>query len=102
MDRKVAIVTGSRRGIGKAIVIKLAQKGYDIVINDKEDENSVNELVDLIKKDYGVNALGIMADVSEENNVKKLLEEVKKKFGSIEVLINNAAIVEDMELTTAL
>ena len=98
MDRKVAIVTGSRRGIGKAIVIKLAQKGYDIVINDKEDENSVNELVDLIKKDYGVNALGIMADVSEENNVKKLLEEVKKKFGSIEVLINNAAIVEDMEL----
>ena len=71
MDRKVAIVTGSRRGIGKAIVIKLAQKGYDIVINDKEDENSVNELVDLLKKDYGV---------YEENNVKKLLEEVKKNL----------------------
>ena len=42
MDRKVAIVTGSRRGIGKAIVIKLAQKGYDIVINDKEDEKNAH------------------------------------------------------------
>lgn len=98
MDKKVAIITGSRRGIGEAIAKKLAQNGWDIVINDKEDENKVNEVVDQLKKEYGVDAIGVMADVSVEENVKRLLNEVNDHFGRIDLLVNNAAIVEDLEI----
>lgn len=98
MDRKVAIITGSRRGIGEAIANKLASNGWNVVINDKEDEEKVNAVVNHIKTEYGVDAIGIMADVSEEAEVKNLLNEVNKKFGKVDLLVNDAAIVEDIEL----
>lgn len=98
MERKVAIITGSRRGIGEAIAYKLAQNGYSIVINDREDKNQVDNVVRELQEKYNVNAIGIMADVSKENEVKKILQIVKDKFGRIDILINNAAIVEDMEI----
>lgn len=98
MERKVAIITGSRRGIGEAIAYKLAQNGYSIVINDREDKNQVDNVVRELQEKYNVSAIGIMADVSKENEVKKLLQIVKDKFGRIDILINNAAIVEDMEI----
>ena len=98
MDKKVAIITGSRRGIGEAIANRLARGGWNIVVNDKEDEKKVNEVVNHLKDEYGVDAIGIMADVSIEDDVKRLLEEVNNKFGKIDLLVNNAAIVEDMEI----
>lgn len=98
MEKKVAIITGSRRGIGEAIAYKLAQNGYSIVINDREDKKQVDNVVRELQEKYNVSAIGIMADVSKENEVKKILEIVKDKFGRIDILINNAAIVEDMEI----
>ncbi len=98
MERKVAIITGSRRGIGEAIAYKLAQNGYSIVINDKEDKKQVDNVVKKLQEKYNVSAIGIIADVSKENEVKKILQTVKSKFGRIDILINNAAIVEDMEI----
>lgn len=98
MERKVAIITGSRRGIGEAIAYKLAQNGYSIVINDREDKAQVDNVVRELQEKYNVSAIGIMADVSKENEVKKILQTVKDKFGRIDILINNAAIVEDMEI----
>lgn len=98
MGRKVAIITGSRRGIGKAIACQMAKEGYDIVINDKEGKEQVDEVVEKLKKRYQVESIGIMADVSKEEEVKKLVEVVNQKFGRMDLLVNNAAIVEDMEI----
>ncbi len=98
MNRKVAIVTGSRRGIGENIAKKLAQNGWDIVINDREDEDRANAVASYIRKEYGVDSTSIMADVSEEADVKRLLDEVNKKFEKVDLLVNNAAIVEDLEI----
>lgn len=98
MDRKVAIITGSRRGIGEAIAYKLAENNFDIVINDKEEELEVKSVVNNIIDQYNVKAIGIMADVSNESEVLKLKEQVLKEFGRVDLLINNAAIVEDIEL----
>lgn len=98
MERKVAIITGSRRGIGETIAYSLAKKNYDIVVNDKEEPKQVDNVVKQLKEKYKVNAIGIMADVSKEEDVKKLLKIVKKNFNKIDLLVNNAAIVEDMEI----
>lgn len=98
MSNKVAVITGSRRGLGEETAYLFASKGYDTVINDKEDKNKIDEVVKNIEKEYKVNALGICLDIAKEENVKKLLEEVINKFHRIDVLINNAGIVEDMEI----
>ena len=99
MSRKVVIVTGSRRGLGKEIAHKFASKGYDIVLNDKEDFESLVKVENNIKNKYQVEVLSLLLDISKEENVKRLLTEVINKFGHIDVLINNAAIVYDMELS---
>ena len=95
---RVVIITGSRRGLGEATAYQFAKCGYDVVINDKEDKTSINRVVEKIKSEYGVEAIGILADVSDEENVKNLLKTVDDKFGRIDVLVNNAAIVYDMDL----
>ena len=99
MSRKVVIVTGSRRGLGKEIAHKFDSKGYDIVLNDKEDFESLVKVENNIKNKYQVEVLSLLLDISKEENVKRLLTEVINKFGHIDVLINNAAIVYDMELS---
>ena len=102
---KVAVVTGSRRGIGEAICYQLASAGYDIVVNDMVAKEQVEQVVNNIVNNYQVSAIGIMADVSKEEEVLRLLDTVKNKYSSINLLVNNAAVVEDMEIsdrTTAL
>ena len=88
MENKVAIITGSRRGLGKETAYMFASKGYDIVINDKEDQEKIKEVVNEIETKYKVRVLGICLDISKEENVKKLLEEILKKFKRIDVLVN--------------
>lgn len=98
MKEKVALITGSRRGIGEAVAYRLAQSGFNIIINDKEDIDSINKVVKKVKKDYNVDAMGILADVSREEEVKRLIKSVHDKFDHIDVLVNNAAIVFDIEI----
>ena len=98
MERKVAVITGARRGLGASIAYSLARRGYNIVVNDRENEEEVLEVVNNIKNNYEVDALGVMADVSIEQEVKRFLKVVKEKYGRVDVVINNAAIVEDMDL----
>lgn len=98
MKNKVAIVTGARRGLGEAICYQLAKDGYDIVVNDMVGKEQVDKVVKHIEENYSTSAIGVMADVSKEEEVLKLLEIVKNRFNHIDVLINNAAIVEDMEI----
>ena len=85
---KVAIVTGARRGIGKAIAVKLAQEGAKVVVTDisKEDcEKVVSEIDD--------NGLALKLDVTNEDEWKSVVEKTKKEFGRVDILVNNAGIL---------
>jgi len=87
---KVAIVTGSSRGIGRAIAIELAKEGASIVVNFSKDEEGAKETLDLLKK-IGVSAIGIKIDASTFEGTEKIVKETIKYFGRIDILINNAA-----------
>ena len=94
MSNKVALVTGSSRGLGRAILLELAKSGYDVVIN----YNNSGERALLVKEEvskYGIKSLLIKCDISNENEVKYMIDETIKKFGKIDVLINNAAVCYD-------
>lgn len=91
---KTAIVTGGSRGIGKAIALKLAEKGANIVVNYTSNSNKAEEVVNEIKK-MGKEAMAVKADVSNPDDVKNLVKETEKKFSSIDILINNAGITRD-------
>ncbi len=95
LKNKVAIITGSSRGIGKATALLFAKEGANIVINCSKSENEANNVIDEIKK-LGVNSLCIKCDVSDEKQVKKMIETTIKKFGKIDILVNNAGIVFDV------
>lgn len=95
LDGKVAIVTGSSRGIGKAIALEFARNGAKVVVNYVKSKEEANKVVDEIKK-IGTDAIAIMADVSDEKQVKEMVEKTIKKFGKIDILVNNAGIVFDV------
>jgi glucose 1-dehydrogenase len=93
-SQKVALVTGSSKGIGKAIAVEFAKEGYKIVLNAR-DENELSEAVNDVKKTIGVNEERITywaGDISQENICSSLVEHTIKTFGRIDVLINNAGI----------
>ncbi len=94
---KVALITGSSRGIGKAIALKFAREGAKIIVNYLDSETKANELVDEIKK-IGSNAIAIKCDVSQEKDVKDMVDKSVKRFGKIDILVNNAGIVYDVPL----
>jgi 3-oxoacyl-[acyl-carrier protein] reductase len=93
MEKKVAIITGSGRGIGKAIALKLAQENMNIVICDV-DETAIAETVKEIEG-TGVQAIGIKVDVTNSDDVARLFDETIKKFQRVDVLVNNAGITRD-------
>lgn len=88
---KVALVTGSGRGIGKAIALMLAQRGADIVINDLDMDNAAH-IVEEIKA-LGRKAIAIKADVSSEIEVEEMVKECMNQFGRIDILVNNAGLI---------
>lgn len=93
---KIALVTGGSRGIGRAICLKLADMGYNILINYKSNETEANQTLSLVSE-KGVSAEIIQFDVSDRNQVQKVLGDWMEanKDKTIEVLVNNAGIRED-------
>ncbi|MFW2488498.1 3-oxoacyl-[acyl-carrier-protein] reductase [Clostridium chromiireducens] len=91
---KCAIVTGASRGIGKAIALKLASLGANIVINYRSNEKEALEVESQIK-DMGVETLCVKGDISKAEEVEKLIASAKEKFGSIDIMVNNAGITKD-------
>ena len=89
---KVAIVTGAARGIGKAIAIKLARQGADIVICDILDE--VTETACEIEA-LGRRAIGLKKDITKFLEVEELIAETVEAFSKIDILVNNAGITRD-------
>jgi 3-oxoacyl-[acyl-carrier protein] reductase len=91
---KVAIVTGSGRGIGKAIAMKLAENGATLVINDVGDSAPAEQTVTEIKN-MNRQAMAIMADVSSSADVTKMMETAIAAYGKVDILVNNAGITRD-------
>ncbi len=90
-----ALITGSARGIGAAIALRLAKDGYNIALNDiSENMFEDNDIVQKIKE-QGVQAEVFICDVSSYAQVEETVKAVKERFGSIDVLVNNAGITRD-------
>jgi len=97
---KVALVTGSAQGIGKAIALRLARDGFNVVINDiKQNQSGIDAVVKEVEAiGEGRKAHGIACDVSEYDAVKAMIEETVKTLGSLDVAVANAGIAAVKEL----
>ncbi|MDO5124767.1 MAG: 3-oxoacyl-[acyl-carrier-protein] reductase [Ruminococcus sp.] len=90
-----ALITGSARGIGAAIALRLAKDGYNIALNDiSESMFENNDIMDKIKAE-GVEVEKFVCDVSSYAQVEETVKAVKARFGTIDVLVNNAGITRD-------
>lgn len=92
--RKTALITGGSRGIGKAIAIRLAEKGNNIVFSYVSNEEAAQKTLEEIKS-KGVKVLAFKADVSSYDECQKLIDTMVKEMGSIDILVNNAGIIRD-------
>jgi len=97
LSTRVAIVTGSGRGIGRAIALKLAEVGATVVVNDIGDVKPVEAVVKEIKA-IGKQCLPVMADVSSASDVARLVEETIAAYKRVDILVNNAGINRDQLL----
>jgi len=92
LDGKVAIVTGSSRGIGRAIAERFAAEGAKVTVNWVGKEHEAQAVVDLITN-RGGDALSVRADVSSSADVKELVRATVDRFGRVDILVNNAGVM---------
>ena len=88
---KTVLITGSGRGIGKAIAIKFAKEGYKIAINSNKSKNELEETKEELLA-YNIPVFSLQGDVGSYDFCKNFVSESKAKFGSVDILINNAGI----------
>ncbi|SEN79402.1 SDR family NAD(P)-dependent oxidoreductase [Paenibacillus sp. OV219] len=91
MERKVALVTGSGRGIGKGIAHAFANAGYDVCVNYNKSAKQAEEVVQQLRG-LGVKAEAVQANIADLDNVASLIEQVESRFGRLDVLVNNSGI----------
>jgi 3-oxoacyl-[acyl-carrier protein] reductase len=94
LSNRVALVTGSGRGIGRAIALKLADLGADIIINDIEGSTGAPEVVEQVES-KGRKSIFIPADISVADDASKLVQKAIEAFSKIDILVNNAGITRD-------
>lgn len=87
---KIALVTGASRGIGRAVALRLAEMGADVVINFLRKESAAREVVAAVEA-MGRRALAVKADVADEEDVARLFDAVRD-FGGLDILVSNAAL----------
>ncbi|ALA51497.1 enoyl-[acyl-carrier-protein] reductase FabL [Shouchella clausii] len=90
MEKKVALVTGSSRGIGKEIAISLAKEGYNLVINYARSRSNAEATAAEIRA-LGVDVLVVKANVGKQEKIKAMFEQIDDTFGRLDVFVNNAA-----------
>ncbi len=90
MSNKVALITGSSRGVGKATALALAKEGYDIVVNYARSKKAALKTVEEIEK-IGRKASLIRANVGDVEKVRSMFQQIDDEFGRLDVFINNAA-----------
>ena len=94
---KVALVTGASRGIGRACALRLAECGYDIAVNYSSSEDKAREVVLAIEA-MGRRAMAVKADTADIKSVQDMFRQVHKQLGGLDVLVNNAGVVDDAYL----
>ena len=94
LEGRVSLVTGAARGIGRAIALKLASAGAKIVVNDLQEEATINDAVEAIIHQGG-EAIPVRADIRDGEAVKGMVQEVTSKWAKIDILVNNAGITRD-------
>lgn len=97
MNEQIAIVTGSSRGIGRAIALQLGREGFGVTVNYRRNKEQAFEVVKSIEESGG-QAIAIEADVSSSAGAEKLIAATIETFGRIDVLVNNAGINKDQLL----
>ena len=103
LDQRISIITGGARGIGKAISESLAKEGCKVIIIDPgytidgnfDEKNIAEKTAEEISNKYNVETLAITKDISIEKDMQNSIELIMKKFNSIDIVINNAAILKD-------
>lgn len=95
---KLAIVTGGGQGLGRAISLKLADLGCNVIVADLNEENALAVAEEVKLK--GVLSRGYKVDISINEETVKLSEDVKNDFGEVDILINNAGLVPNMNIET--
>jgi 3-oxoacyl-[acyl-carrier protein] reductase len=94
---KVALITGSAQGLGKAIAEKLAGEGAKVVITDINDTLAATTAAELAGR-YGVETLALQHDVAGEESTKAVVKTVSERFSRIDILVNNAGVTRDARL----
>lgn len=88
-DERVAVVTGSGKGIGRAIAERLAREGYRVVVNYRRDAASGHETLNAVQA-VSPDSIAIQADVATPNGARELIDQTHMTFGRLDVLVNNA------------
>lgn len=91
---KTALITGASRGIGRAVALRLAKDGYDIAVNYNSNTEAAEKTASEIEV-LGVTTKIYKADTSKIDEVKAMFREIRKDFGGLDVLVNNAGVVDD-------
>ena len=92
--KKVALITGGSRGIGKACALELAAAGVDVIINYAGNVEAANKTVEELKA-LGSNACAMRFDVSNQDEVEAVVAQIIEKYKRIDILVNNAGITRD-------
>ncbi len=102
LNGKVALITGGSRGIGRAIALRLAENGADVVVNYVRHRRDAEETVAAIEE-KGVKCLAVKANVAKEDGVIRMFDEIREQYEHLDILVSNAAsgvLKPAMELTT--
>jgi 3-oxoacyl-[acyl-carrier protein] reductase len=91
LEGKVALITGSSRGIGRAAAIRMAREGADVVVNYASNQQAAQEVVDSIV-DMGRKAIAIKADVANPSAVQQMVSQAVEAMGKLHILVNNAQL----------
>jgi len=95
LTNKVAMVTGSARGIGRGIALKLAELGANVAVNDIPSAAAVLEEVAKEIESLGRKSLAVVGDVSSAEDVTRMVEAIINTFGKVDILVNNAGVTRD-------
>jgi 3-oxoacyl-[acyl-carrier protein] reductase len=93
-ENRVAVITGGRRGIGRAIACLLAERGAHIVIADRQEDEAV-AAAQVITSECGQRTISIPTDVSDHKAAQELVDKTIAEFGRIDILVNNAGVTRD-------